>query len=150
MIVQLHEAIAARPLANPLAATEEAIFEQLWNTEAEDEAEPHEKLRGEALLTQLLGISRRMATMRSVDPLLSYAMNEVIQLVEAERGYIVLINEDGSLDFRVRRRFDGSDIQSDADTISHSILDEVVRTQQSLVVRNALLDPGLPRRRAWW
>ncbi|MBK7894484.1 MAG: GAF domain-containing sensor histidine kinase [Anaerolineaceae bacterium] len=102
---------------------------------------PRQKLRGEALLTHLLAVSRRMATMRSLAPLLSYALNEVIALVGAERGYIVLINDDGTLDFRVRRRADGADIQSDADTISNSILAEVVRNQQSLVVRNALLDP---------
>ena len=124
-----------------LSPAEADLIEQMLDEAAGDDAEPHEKLRGEALLAHLLTLSRRMATMRSLAPLLSFAMNEVIALVGAERGYIVFIQEDGTLDFRVRRRADGSDVQSDADTISRSILAEVVRTQQSLVVRNALLDP---------
>ncbi|MEZ4591176.1 MAG: tetratricopeptide repeat protein [Chloroflexota bacterium] len=125
------------PPKNTLSSEE--LIEQILD-EATGQS-PRQKLRGEALLTHLLAVSRRMATMRSVSPLLSYAMNEVISLVGAERGYIVLINDDGTLDFRVRRQADGSDILSDADTISNSILNEVVRTQQSLVVRNALMDP---------
>ncbi|MCP4424329.1 MAG: response regulator [Chloroflexi bacterium] len=100
-----------------------------------------EKLRGEALLSHLLAVSRHMAEMRSVGPLLSYAIDEVLQLVGAERGYIVLMNEDGTLNIRVQRTADGKDIRSEADTISRSVLDEVVRTQDSLVIRNALLDP---------
>ncbi len=124
-----------------LSPAEADLIEQMLDEAAGDSTEPREKLRGEALLAHLLTISRRMATMRSLAPLLSFAMNEVIALVGAERGYIVFIQEDGTLDFRVRRRADGADVQSDADTISRSILAEVVRTQQSLVVRNALLDP---------
>ncbi|WP_420641718.1 BREX system ATP-binding domain-containing protein [Candidatus Leptofilum sp.] len=123
----------------PARSEEEIIEQYLFPDEAEDEPAP--KLRGEALLTHLLAVSRYMAAMRSVAPLLSYAMYEVLQLVGAEQGYIVLINDDGSLDFRVRQLADGTQIQSDADTISRSVLDEVLRTQESLVVRNALLDP---------
>ena len=130
--------VTAVPHPSP---TEADVIEQMFDEAAGDTSEPNDKLRGEALLAHLLTISRHMATMRSLAPLLSYALNEVIALVGAERGYIVLIEEDGALDFRVRRRADGSDLQSDADTISRSILAEVVRTQQALVVQNALLDP---------
>ncbi len=93
------------------------------------------------ILGRLLEISNHMAEIRALDPLLSYAINEVLNLVGAERGYIVLINDDNELEFRVKQRADGSQITSKTDPISHSILDEVVRTSKGLIVRNALLDP---------
>lgn len=99
------------------------------------------KLRGEPLLTHLLKISRTMAEMRSVAPLLSYAIDEVMPLVGAERGYIVLIQPDGTFDYRVRRRVDGEEVSSKIDAISRSVLNEVVATQRSIVIRNATMDP---------
>ncbi len=98
-------------------------------------------LHNEALLTHLLAVSRRMAEMRALGPLLSYAIDEVLQLVGAGRGYIVLLQAGGSLDFRVKRRADKRNITSQADTISRSVLNETIRTQKSILVRNAMTDP---------
>ncbi len=98
-------------------------------------------LQGEELLTHLLAVSRKMAEMRALGPLLSYAIDEVLQLVGAGRGYIVLLQADRALDFRVKRRADKSDITSEVDTISHSVLGEAIQTQQSVLVKNAMMDP---------
>ncbi len=95
----------------------------------------------EALLTQLLAVSRKMAEIRDLDPLLSYAIDEVLKLVGAERGYIVLIQPDGTLDFRVKRHVKDVEVFEDADNISRSILDETIRTQKSVLSENAMLDP---------
>ncbi len=100
-----------------------------------------EKQESEGLLLHLLTISRRMAEMRSIAPLLTYVVDQVILLVGAERGYIVLLNEDDSFIFKVRRRADGTDIHSSVDSISRSVLDEVINKKESIVVRNAQLDP---------
>ncbi|MCA9969320.1 MAG: GAF domain-containing protein [Anaerolineales bacterium] len=127
--------------ANDAAArAAEAILDEALKGAVETAEPALERLRGEALLTRLLAVSRRMAETRTVQPLLSYAIDEVLQLVGAERGYIVLLRPDGALDYRVRRRRDGSEIRS-GDPVSYSILNEVIRTRQPLVVRNALLDP---------
>ncbi|MCP4428089.1 MAG: GAF domain-containing protein [Chloroflexi bacterium] len=139
-IEELLTGVEETAVADQSTLAEEEVIEQILTEVDGGRDAPREKLRGEALLSHLLAISRRMATIRSASPLLSYAMNEVIALVGAERGYIVLITDDGTLDFRVRRLADGSNIHSDADMISQSILNEVVRTQQSLVVHNAQLD----------
>ena len=98
------------------------------------------RVRGNALLEHLLLVSRRMAEMRDLEPLLSYAIDEVLQLVGAERGYIVLVGEDERLDFKVKRGADGIDLMSETDMISRSILDKVIQKSQSLIVRNAMSD----------
>ncbi len=100
------------------------------------------KLHGEALLTHLLAVSRRMAEKHTLESLLSFAIDEVLQLVGAERGHIVLVDKEGLLDFKVKRKQDGSDITLKTDSISHSVLDEVIQTQKSLIIKNAIVDPN--------
>ena len=100
-----------------------------------------ESYQGEELMAHVLGVSRRMAEMRSLAPLLSYTIDEVLSLVGAERGYIVLVYEDGELDFRVKRDNEGNDLAHGTDEISRSILQDVVTSGQSLVLSNAMTDP---------
>ncbi|MCP4359449.1 MAG: GAF domain-containing protein [Chloroflexi bacterium] len=104
-------------------------------------ANQKEKLSGEVLLTHLLRVSRQMSEMRTLAPLLLFAIDEVLRLVGAGRGYIVLLNDDDSLDYRVKRRADGKGSLSETDPVSHSVLNEVTQTQQSVLVRNAIMDP---------
>lgn len=98
-------------------------------------------LEGKELLDYMMKVSRHMAEIRSLSPLLSYLMDEVLQFVGAERGYVVLTRPDGGLDFKVRRDKDGRDLEAVEDAISHSILAEVLQTNQSLVVGDAMSDP---------
>ncbi|MEM7532208.1 MAG: ATP-binding protein [Chloroflexota bacterium] len=114
--------------------------EQTQN-ETKNELKPIQKLRGSVLLEHLLMVSRHMAEMRDLEPLLAYAIDQVMQLVGAEHGYIVLLEPDGSLDYKVKRHQDGSDIHDSTDMVSHSILNKVVESKQSLIVRNAMADP---------
>ena len=51
-------------------------------------------------LTYVLNVSRKMAETRLLDPLLDYVMGEVIKLMDAERGYIVVNGANYSLSFK--------------------------------------------------
>ncbi|MCC7206706.1 MAG: GAF domain-containing protein [Anaerolineae bacterium] len=93
------------------------------------------------MLQTVLDLSRRMAETRTLSPLLDYAMGEAIRLVGAERGYLVLINADESLDFRVVHAPPGEMAANAVDQISRTILNAVVSTGSPLVVRDAGLDP---------
>ncbi len=105
------------------------------------------KLSSTDLLEHLLTVSRHMAEMRHLDDLLAYAIDKMLQLVGAEWGYIVLVNENDPLDFRTQRKARGMEAEFSSepslpgDPISHSILDQVVQTGQSLVVEDAMFDP---------
>ena len=100
-----------------------------------------ENSQDSALLEHVLHVSRRMSEERSLAPLLSYTIDQVLKLVDAERGFIVLKQPDSSLDFRVARDKDGNDITDGADEISHSILEDVVSKSEPLVLGNAMTDP---------
>ena len=93
------------------------------------------------LLKYLLNISRQMVEMREPSMLLSFILDEALQLVGAERGYVVLVEEGGPLDFVVKRRRDGTDIERVDDQISHSVLNMVIEDDEPLVLTNAMTDP---------
>lgn len=99
-----------------------------------------DNLTHSALLEHVIELSRRMAATRELDPLLAYAMDEVLQLVDAERGCIVLIKPGHKLDFRVKRHRDGAVQKGFEDGISLSILNEVLQTNRSLLIGNAMED----------
>jgi GAF domain-containing protein len=92
------------------------------------------------LLEHILNVSRRMAETRALTPLLNYVMDEAIELVGAERGYVVLIQPDSALDIRVKRGMGGEELASADDQVSKSILHQVVSTGQPLVLRDAIKD----------
>jgi diguanylate cyclase (GGDEF)-like protein len=93
------------------------------------------------LLEKLLDISRKMAENRLLNPLLEYAMAMALDLFNAEYGYLVLLQKDNSLDFRIRQDKYGNELAEPEEQISHTILDDVIKTGKSLVVSNACMDP---------
>src|SRR5579859_2623150 len=101
---------------------------------------PRENSMDTTTFERVLKLSRQMAETRALRPLLDYAMDEAMSLVGATRGYIVLLNADGTLDFRVKRSTQGNSKSVHEDQISKSILREVVTTSQPLIVADALAD----------
>ena len=93
-------------------------------------------------LEKLLEIGKKLSTNRSLEPLLRYAMGMAIDLVGAERGYLVWLRDDGSLKFKVRLDQNGDDIESPEEQISHTILQKVIDKQKSLVLQDAIVDPN--------
>lgn len=94
------------------------------------------------VLEKLLEISRRMAENRAMQPLLNYAMQEAMLLLRAERGYLVLINPDGSLDFRVRQDSRGNELANPDTEISYTILNPALEGKSQMIT-DALGDPML-------
>ena len=90
---------------------------------------------------QLLDISRRMSETREVQPLLEYAMKQALELLNAEQGYLVLVDEQNRLDFRVRINRDGQQLDHPESQISHSILTRVVRQGEPIFLNDAIIDP---------
>ena len=99
-----------------------------------------DKSMQEEFLTRILDIVRRLAENRSLDPLLEYAMNEALALFKAEFGFLILLREDGSLDFRVKRASDGRSLDQPEREISQTILQQVIKSQEDLIVASALED----------
>lgn len=106
-----------------------------------DDPPSRTRLHGEMLLTHLLAVNREMAEMRTIEPLLSYILDSVLDLVGAELGYISLIRDDGSFEYKVKRAVEKITPDEETFAMSKSVIDEVVTTRQPLILRNASMDP---------
>jgi diguanylate cyclase (GGDEF)-like protein len=89
------------------------------------------------IFEMLLEISRHLAETRELDPLLKQAMRSALDLVGAKRGYLVLVGEDGSLDFRVRLDNRGKEMTKPEAQISRSILNDVIQKREAVVLADA-------------
>lgn len=92
------------------------------------------------LLLQVLQISQRLATIRTVEPLLTCVVDEAIRLVGAERGYLILANANGAPDFRVQRNQHGQDTRYGLDQISTTVFQKVMTSHEPLVLTDASAD----------
>ena len=104
------------------------------------EANMHRDLKGEELLSTVLQVTKMMGEMRSLEPLLQYAIDELLRFTGAEKGYIILVDSNGKLDFKVQRDAQGNTL-SQVDEISHTVINNVITSGESLVLSNALTDP---------
>ena len=99
------------------------------------------QLSHEELLTQLLNLSKQMSEVRNLEPLLDLIIGNMLTLVNAERGYVVVHRPNNQLEFKSSQGKYGIEVYNDVDQISHSILEHVYELGQPLLIKNATLDP---------
>ena len=79
-----------------------------------------------------------------LDDVLVRAMDRVIELVGAERGFIILKDEDnGDVEFRLSRDNTGKSKSADTPQLSMSIVEDVIETGEPLLTDNAYKDPRM-------
>lgn len=99
-------------------------------------------------LQVLAEVSAKITTTLDVDSVLEQAMEIVIALTRAERGYIILMNaETGELEFRIVQEdiLSGRGAAGGKPQVSQSILRHVQKTREPLLADNAFQDERLQR-----
>lgn len=93
--------------------------------------------RWEALynVTRLLGSSLDLQTV------LDQVMDAILQLTGAERGFLMLRNDDGQVDVRAARNFDQQTLSAEHQQFSRTIVNRVLDTGEPIVTTNASEDP---------
>jgi adenylate cyclase len=98
--------------------------------------------RGE--LETLYDIARALNSTLEFDEVLRLVMDEVISVVDAERGFLMLVNpETNELEFTIARDKQAQTIDKSTFKISRSTVDRVVRTREPLLTDDAQLDADL-------
>jgi len=82
----------------------------------------------------------------NIDEVLNLVMDKVIELMGAERGFIMLLEENGDLKLRTARGVDKTTIDSEDFTVSLSSIKSVARGGEPIFCANTELDPKLRRR----
>lgn len=101
--------------------------------------EEEETLRQFQALTQTAALIN--STLK-LDQVLEQAMETVIELTGAERGYLMLRNKQtGELEVRVARNLDQDSLSQEAFVVSRSVINQVAQTGTPVVTTNAQSDP---------
>ncbi len=97
-------------------------------------------------LEQLTALAQTTALINSsldLNQVLNEVMDTVIRLTGAERGYIVLRDEDsGELEFRVARNLDRETLERGEFIVSRTVVRQVAETGQPVLTTNAQADPA--------
>jgi len=93
-------------------------------------------------LTALYNVSQIVNSTLDLSEVLNLTMDLIIQVTGAERGFLMLIdNETSELTFRVARNMDRETIAGSSFEISRSVVDRVAQEGEPILTTNAQADP---------
>lgn len=90
-------------------------------------------------LVTLYDITRTINASLEFDQVLNSVMDSIMQCTKAQRGFLMVADEDGHLRVRVARGLAPDEIPTET-PYSTTIVDQVVETRQSLLTNNAQFD----------
>ena len=97
--------------------------------------------RGESQLGALMGVGRAINSSLGLKRVLEEVMDSLIELMSAERGFLMLRESNGELKERIARRIDHSNLDKDAIKVSQTIVKKVVESGEAILTTNAQEDP---------
>jgi len=103
------------------------------------ERRAQQRERGE--LAALFHVTQVVNSSLDLNQVLNQVMDQIVQLTKAERGFLMLINDDGELEFKVARNMDRTAIEGSSFSISRTIVQQVAEQGQPVVTTNARQDP---------
>jgi PAS domain S-box-containing protein len=92
--------------------------------------------RTDALAT----VSRLISSSLDLQTVLDQTMDALVQLTEADRGFLMLRNDDGELSVKVARNIDQQTLESESFQYSRTIAHQVLDTGQPILTTNAQQD----------
>lgn len=93
------------------------------------------------MLDKLLSIGRQLLAKQDIDQVLSTAIDGAIAITGAERGLILLFDQDGRMRFQTARKLSRQDLQQPKYEISRTIIQKVRRERQPIYLKNARKHP---------
>jgi PAS domain S-box-containing protein len=91
--------------------------------------------------TALTDVIQAINSSLDTDEVLRMVMDNIIRLGKAERGFLMLRNEQGEFTVRVARNFEHESLDPTETAISRSVIRKVVETGEPVLTTNAKEDP---------
>ena len=92
-------------------------------------------------LQALGGIGQVINSTLEVDEVLQIVMDTIVRLTEAERGFLMLRDEQGEMTTRIARNWEQESINKSEFAISRTIIEKVIETGEGILTTNAREDP---------
>jgi transcriptional regulator with GAF, ATPase, and Fis domain len=102
----------------------------------------------EIRLRRLLAINKRLNSETRLPRLLEYIVDTTIELCDAERGFLVLVDDRGGFAVRTARNFSAQTIAADEFALSRSIAEQAARSGQPIVTVDATADERFAAKRS--
>jgi signal transduction histidine kinase/CheY-like chemotaxis protein len=97
-------------------------------------------------LRKTLDFSRAITSILDVDELFALLIQRFLLLMQAERGFLIVLEEGGSWRFRICKDFEGNDIERPEEQVSTAVIDEALRSGRTVLVSNAMSHPSFRER----
>lgn len=95
----------------------------------------------QARLAMLYDVSRALSSSLQLDKVLNFAMDAVIELTGAERGFLMLTHpETGALDVMLARNMERKTLDQEDMQVSRTLIQQVVDSGSGIVTTNAQID----------
>jgi signal transduction histidine kinase len=92
-------------------------------------------------LAALYEVSKLLGSSLDLQQVLSQTMDAIIQLTGAERGFLMMIDDNGELEIKAARNLAKETVDQDEFKISKSVIRTVAETGEQVVTTNASEDP---------
>ena len=92
-------------------------------------------------LLELAGIGQVVNSTLELDSVLQIVMDTIVRLTRAERGFLMLRDEQNKLTTRIARNWEQESINPNEFAISRTIMEKVVETGEPVLSTNAVEDP---------
>ena len=89
----------------------------------------------------LYNVSRFLGSSLDLQVVLDQAMDAIIQLTGADRGFLMLTDDDGNITVEAARNFDQQTLSSDEFKFSRTVTNYVLDTETPVLTTNATEDP---------
>lgn len=109
------------------------LFDDI-NAERRDQADTER-------FAKLYEVSRAIGSSLDLDEVLNQVMDAIIKLTGAERGYLMMQNDNGALDVRIARNFDQESLETGEGAASRTITHQVFENGEPVITTNATEDP---------
>lgn len=114
-------------ITQSLVEVEQAVVDQLRVRESQLEA--------------LMKIGRAINSSLGKRRVLEEVMDRLIELMHAERGFLMLKRPDGALEFEIARGIDRINLEEEVFKVSSTIVERVAATGETILTTNAQEDP---------
>lgn len=91
------------------------------------------------MLSKLQRINQKISSQQDLDSLLILIMDTAIELTSAERGFLIL-TEENRWNYKIQRNIDKETLQDPQFKISHSVVEKVLQEGKTLLTTNAKED----------
>jgi len=101
----------------------------------------HRQLTQQGRFEALYSVSRLLGSSLDIQIVLDQVMDAIIQLTGAERGFLMLRDDDGRIEVMVARNYDQQTLSGNQFQFSRTIVNTVIDTGESILTTNASEDP---------